>query len=156
MKKLFVVLGLLVGSTAMAMPAVGDSADYNFTLDQEGFVLTGTLQMKLTAYDSMKKTYTRETTTTIAGQTSTSTDDTPEADLLTDAQVDAEIANCVSLGGTLEPVTVPAGTFDTCALGDTAGNKQWTAKVPFGIAKGELMQEGAKISLELTAFTSGK
>ena len=52
------------------------------------------------------------------------------------------LANCVDQGGTLETITVPAGTFDTCKfILDDAKSKGaiWVGAVPFGWVKQEIL-----------------
>lgn len=151
MKALIISSIALFSSAVMAMPAVGDSASYTITADGQ----TLTQKIQLTAFNPSTNTFTQLETTTFQGQTQQETSSVAASDLMSDAQADYILSKCTSaeIGGTLERITTPAGTFNTCAVTDETGSaKLNVGKVPFGL----VAISGDGLSGILTGFTRGK
>ena len=147
MKKLIIALFAFASISAFADAKVGDMAAFDLTVSGMG---TGTTISTITAFDPATQTYTVKTETNFNGQTEVEEEASPAADMATDAQIAAVLANCANYGGTAENITVPAGTFAVCTMnGMSIGN------VPFGVVKLVQMSEGMTITMELSSMARG-
>ncbi len=142
--------------TANAMPSIGDTAQYDFTLNGA----TGKLTQSITAYDATTNSYTVNIITTYQGQTQTEQETREASQLLTDAQVEAMYAQCAELSGTYMKVTVPAGTYETCRLIQKSGDDSQTiylAKgVAFGFVQVTTIQNGQNLDAQLVSQARGQ
>ena len=77
-------------------------------------------------------------------------------DLINDEMISYLLANCAAQNGQLQNVTVPAGTFNSCAI-TNENSTIWIAQAPFGFVKRtELTPENYTVTLELQSFVNGK
>jgi len=158
MKTIFMSLvSVLFAATAFAMPAVGDLALYNVTVSQGGQTISGTVETTITATNAGM--FTMQTTMNFNGQSQVKSEQRSAQDLLSDSTIQQIIAQCAQVGGKIESVTVPAGTFNTCAVPSqehgTTGT-MWVAQVPFGLVKiDQTNAQGQKTYGELQSFKMG-
>ena len=159
MKTIFMSLvSVLFAATAFAMPTMGGNAVYNVTISQGGQSMQGTLESTITAANS--GSYTVESKINLGGQSQVQNQQRSEQEMVSDALVGQILGNCAQYGGKLETVTVPAGTFNTCALPadpqDGTGFT-WVGQVAFGVVKVDTTDtQGQKTYAELQSFKFGK
>ncbi|RYZ76848.1 MAG: hypothetical protein EOP05_03780 [Proteobacteria bacterium] len=154
----------LVASEALAYPAVNDSATYQGFYTEQAQKYPVTLTNALTAFNAQTGQYQQTETQTIAGQTDTKDTWVDGGDLLTPAQVQNLITNCVAQSGSLETIKTPVGVLDTCKLSNRDGDTTqtyWFADVPFGIARflvdGKSDEGNAyQIALQISALVRGQ
>lgn len=148
--KLLIALSFSVfSSTLFAMPAVGDMAVYK--VHANGYEITQ--KIELVSYNPADKTYAQKETMSVFGQESVQVKNVPADGFLTDAVIAQVLTYCQSseIGGTLETVTVAAGTFQSCAITSEEGRSN-IAAVPFGVVK----FSSPSASLELIQYKAGK
>jgi hypothetical protein len=114
-----------------------------------------------TAHDTASDSWDEQITTSIAGQTSSQDQTLASTSLLTDLQAQEIVANCSSVNGTLATITVPAGTFNTCAAPQNNNGETgtvWVADVTFGIVQESLTNAstGQQITIQLQSQASGQ
>jgi hypothetical protein len=153
-------LGFFAMNIAHAMPTLGDDAIFSSVRVNAGAVITGTFEMKLTAFDSASGKWTEKQTTTENGVAKVENDQILNSALLTNAGVASLLTNCTSMNGTLQTLTVPAGTFSTCAIpsnSDFSNGTLWIAKgVAFGVVQEDFTQgDGTHTVLQLVSQTAG-
>lgn len=159
MKTIFISLvSVLFTTAALAMPAVGDNAVYSLQISQGGQSMSGTLETTITGFAN--GSYSLESKINMGGQQQVQNDQRQAQEMVTDALISQIMTNCAQYGGKLESVTVPAGTFNTCALPvnpqDGTGTT-WVANVPFGLVKVDSTDtQGQKTFGELNSFKFGK
>jgi hypothetical protein len=151
----------LVSSSAFAMPNVGDDAIYFTTqTSAAGETSSGTSEMKLTAYDSTNDVWTLQQTVFTNGTPYSTDHAVSSQQLLTDELVQLLMSTCAESGGTPGAVTVPAGTFNACAIysnNTTCTGTMWIAEVAFGLVKKDCTQlNGAHIVTELQSQVMGQ
>lgn len=153
MKYLVLACTLLSCAVATAMPKIGDYSSMNVTLNSAA---VGTVENELISFDAATNQFTERTTQTIAGNRSVSNVTTSG---VTDALIAQILATCSSQGGTLQTITEPAGTFNTCAApvnsNGTVGT-MWVGAVPFGIVKIDVTNSGSHIIEDLASFKLGQ
>lgn len=150
--KLFATLALLLAATiAQATPAVGDIASFSGTTVHAGQTYPLQITLQLTAFDQPTGAFTQVTTTQVAGQTQTRSEQVAAADMITDATVESLLTNCVANGGVSEIVAVPAGTFETCKIAGDDGTLYNVGRVPFGIT----MVTSPENNLSLVSYVNG-
>jgi hypothetical protein len=146
--------------SAFAMPTVGDQALFAVTDTTNGQNYTGTVEIKLVSFDAAAKQWDEQELITVGGQTNTRQQTLTTDQLLTDASVQGILNNCTAYNGTLQTITVPAGTFGTCALPDN-GNGQtgtvWVSNVTFGIVQSDTTNSsnGEHTVLKLISSSAG-
>lgn len=160
MKSSLVLLTLtLTAMIAEATPAIGDKATFAVDLTKGSQALQGKVTFELTAYDQATETWTQVSTTEVSGQTQVQQDKVASKDLLTDASIDAMLADCAKANGKAETVTVPAGTFPACAVPITTSDSTgtaWVSKVPFGYSKWTATRnDGMVINGVLESYKAG-
>lgn len=154
MNKFFVSTAVfLVSGLAMAMPKVGDDAVFNVTF---GGPAPALLEMELVGFDSGTNNFMEKTTVTYNGTSQVNTQSLTSQQLLNDLQVASILASCANYGGVSQNITVPAGTFATCALPQSGNGIQsgtvWIGAVSFGFVKSDLIYtSGAHTILELVS-----
>lgn len=150
MKALLMASLLIVSASALAMPKVGDSALYR--IQTQG--MTFTQKIELVSYDASDDTFVQKETTTHQGQSQVEVNNVAASDLINDQTADLMLQYCQSqMGGTLQNISVTAGTFATCSVYDPASQSQvWMGKVPFGMVK----IQGSQVAGELIEFKHGK
>lgn len=154
MKLVLSLLVLISGSIAFATPAVGDYANYNLTVIQGGQTLTGSYELAIVGKTATGFKVT--TTITVPDQPAQYEEqDVAANQMLGDAQIGSILGQCSMYGGTLESVTVPAGTFETCNLPTDTGRAS-VASVPFGIVKQSQKSESGEMTIELKSFVVGQ
>ena len=124
-------------------------------------VFSGSTEMEITSFDTSTQLYTVKTTLTVGDQKSDDEQQVKASDLLTDDLIASTIAQCLQMGGKLEKILVPAGSFDTCAIVIEDENElvtTWVAQVPFGIAKSisQMKVTGEIKTSELQAYRPGR
>lgn len=123
------------GWGAKLIPAVGDEVEYSLEWHYtDGSIQTGSLIYRLTSYDHVTKNFKWET---VSNGHSISYDISAET-LATNYYSATVITNCKQVSGTVEMVSVPAGTFQSCAYQYvTEGQQQkgWSGIVPFSLLK---------------------
>ncbi|QDK37021.1 hypothetical protein [Bdellovibrio sp. NC01] len=157
------VVGLLAlaPTLAFAYPAVGDKAEWSgFKHNWDGTATPMKVTMTVTAWDDATKTWT--VTKDVMVDTTTTTTTMMTKCLPTPESAAMILAKCVEMGGRLESVTTPTGTYNTCAgfMGspETKLMKTWMADVPFGMVKKWMSDatDSSTTTMELTAVTLGQ
>jgi hypothetical protein len=127
-----------LSTSALAAPAVNDTAFYVGTLKAQGRRLALTTEVQLVQYDDVKKAFLQRSTDSCIGQSNTR-EEWIETDKVLTAETAAKIvANCEQEGGKLETIEVWAGTYKACAItneDEQSIETNWIAEVPFGIVK---------------------
>jgi hypothetical protein len=154
------IFGFLAMNMAHAMPTVGDEVIFSSVRVNTGAVTTGTFEMKLASFNTASGNWSEIQTTTENGVAKTETEQVPNSALLTDSSVALLLTSCAGMGGALQTVTVPAGTFPTCAIpsnSDFSKGTLWIAKgVVFGIVQEDFTQaDGTHTVLQLVSQTAG-
>ena len=152
---------VLASSFAFAYPAVGDKAEWDGqTKMVDGTTTPLKVTMEVTAWDPTTHMWTVKTDTTKGDQTTSETMTTPC--LPTPDTAKMMLDKCVDEGGTLEDVSVKAGTYHTCMIimGSAEGKltKKWYGDTPFAMVKKWRADAADKseTELELTSVTMGK
>ena len=146
---------------AFAFPTVGDEALFDLTqTDSSGNTLQGTYEVEILGYDSTMHRYEQRSTQILDGDTSVQEGETDENQFYSDSVVTDILNRCAQYGGVLETVTVPAGTFNTCAVpySDAYGTRGITlyTHVPYSTAKQTRTNSfNQTVSLTLRSFHSG-
>jgi putative hemolysin len=157
MKNIISVLALLfIAAPVFAAPAVGDQAFYNVTNVEYGKTWSGTNEMKIMSINPAGTEFEIQSTEYFHEKTEVYNYRYTEQDFWPYLMADATLANCVSYGGKLETTTVPAGTFNTCALPDQGGTVWIAAGVPFGYVKVDVPGTSLHTHFELVSFIKGK
>jgi hypothetical protein len=149
---LVLVSAFAMTASAFAMPNVGDEAMYAASMTQNGQTQTGTVDFKLMSNDASTNSWSEQITTTVGGQSTVQTNTVTGDELVNDGQVQGILANCAAANGTLQTITVPAGTFNTCELSandaasGTTGNV-WIGEASFGIIQEDMMSADGKHSV---------
>lgn len=149
----------LMTATAFAMPNVGDDAVFDATITSGTQSYQGTAEFSLTSYDASTDQFNQHTVQTIGGSTQANDALVDHLAFITDAQATDAVASCAHYGGTAATVTVPAGTFATCAIpvqnpGQTGTS--WIAPVAFGVVKQDVTNsDGSHVVLSLRTSTMG-
>jgi hypothetical protein len=127
----------LVSASAYATPKLGDFAQFDLTISLDGQSAQGEMVQEIVQANGEK--FLERNTVNIPGQAPEVTENwKPASEFMDDATIDAILANCADAGGSLQNVSVPAGTFTTCALNfdnEESRGTAWVAKVPFGVAR---------------------
>ncbi|MGE3973919.1 MAG: hypothetical protein AB7F59_05260 [Bdellovibrionales bacterium] len=152
------LLGLVLSAmTAQAMPTIGDTAQYNYTIGAQKVAVT----QKITAFNSGANTYNILISANVNGRVINQNQSIEADKLITDAQVDAILADCAGNGGTPMMVTVPAGTYQTCKLvqNDESGQPQTiyiADNVAFGYVKANGTAQGQTYMIDLVSSQMGR
>lgn len=144
---LTLTLSSIFSVAALAMPNVGDFAVYE--INANGMIINQ--KIELTAYNASTGKFTQLETTSFQGQQQQTTTLVNGSELATEADIGQVLTFCETpnVNGVLETVTVPAGSFNTCAISDSqSGMRLNYGNVPFGIVK----LDGAGLSLQLLEF----
>ena len=138
MKK--IILFLSIPFMAFAQPNVGDFVKYNVRIEFAGNQADqGTLEMKIV--DKNQEGLFHVLTTTIFDQGGTQVEDEwAGADrFMSKEDVEQYLQICTQIGGTIENIQVPAGSFESChyaSSNDQEDSEGWIARVPLvGAAK---------------------
>lgn len=154
--KLFSALLVTLASTAaLAMPTVNDAANYDITLTSAGQTLKGTQDRVVTALDSATQLYTVKETVTLNGQTQVKEVKVTKDKLFSDAAAEQLMSSCSAQGGTVQQVTVAAGTLPACAIpynDSGATGTIYVGKVPFAVIKMEISANGQTMTLALRSY----
>jgi hypothetical protein len=162
MEKILVLVSVLVMSaSAYAMPNVGDDAIFAVTSTLAGQTENGSIEFALMGQDPTTNTWSEQITSVIGGQTSTQMRSASSQELMTDAQAQSILANCTLTGGIPAAITVPAGSFNTCAIPATNGQATgtvWISDVAFGIVQEEMTNTttGQVVIMQLQSQTPGQ
>lgn len=158
MKAIIFVAVTTIASLAAAHPAVNDMAAFKGTYHSAaGGFIEFENKLELVGYDAQKQVYQLRVTTTFQGRNEIQNVEAGADQFISTAMAKDAVANCATYNGKSETLTVPAGTFNTCAIGTDNGGTIWITDVPFGFAKDiSIDAEGNKAESELTAFAAGK
>jgi hypothetical protein len=154
----FILASFVFALTAQATPKLGDYASYDATVTNNGQSFVVRIQRELIREDAANAQFLERQTVELPGQPAEATESWNPADaFLSDAFIAEALGKCSENGGALQAVTVPAGTFDTCALPYETDEEMGTAfiaKVPFGLARIDSVRksDGLTISSLLTQF----
>lgn len=146
----------LVSASAYATPKLGDYAAFDLTATQNGQTAQGTLEQEIVQANGDQ--FLERQTVTFSGQTPEVSEGWKAvSDFLDDATIDAIVANCASAGGSAQSITVPAGTYNTCAMNFDNQDSQgtvWITMVPFGVARVDttIKENGVQVSALLRSF----
>ncbi|MNJ92555.1 hypothetical protein D3C87_102280 [compost metagenome] len=161
-KFLMVAPVLMMSSMAFAYPMVGDTVEYKGTYKLDPNPETELVVKKeVVLYNELEKEWLVKVDKTMNGSTTTEVDDVDDEDMMTPEKVQKVLTECVAKGGTLEDLTVPAGTISTCHMKMTCeedSKEVWIGDVPFGVVKmiKHDMEDGKHKMLELQSFTLGQ
>ncbi len=152
---LLILATTVLATIAQATPLVGDYSNFKVTVDVQGQIVPGTLELALVAKTATGFKMTN--TTKFENQPAEhNEEDVTAEELLNDEIISYLLANCSAQNGKLETVTVPAGTFNTCAISND-NSTSWIGQVPFGmVQRTETTPEGYVVNLKLQSFVNGK
>ena len=152
MKSLFLAVVLTITSFNLfaGEPKVGDYATYSFTTN--GF--QGTSKNELTSFDAASNSFVKTVTTTFNGQTQSQSETVRADELSSTDQLQALLALCEdpNVGGTIEQISITAGSFTSCRLNAQQGGTVNMAVVPFGVAT----VNTADLTMELIDYSFAK
>jgi hypothetical protein len=164
LRSIFAFALIFVSTEALATPKVGDAASFETAVTQNGQSAIGLVSIELMSYDAARGFLQRQTAEFPGSAPEVTEEWMPENEFFSDATIDqllgkgnSSIGNCAHFNGTLQAITVPAGTFDSCAIPfESAENKGtvWVAKVSLGIVRLDLVskQNGPSMSSMLKSF----
>lgn len=155
MKAIVFVLASVVTSVALAFPAVGDKAVFKGAYyGAAGGQIDFTQTIELVKFDETTQKYSLTNQFDLAnGQSQTQNAEVEANQLLSNDTVKQILADCVAGGGTLGQTTVPAGTFQTCAVPTERNGMIYVAEVPFGFVKEvSFDEEENRIEVEMTSY----
>lgn len=142
--KLFISsLVLFLAANAQAsMPSVNDVSHLVGTYTSQGKTLPTDLKLSVLSFDAASQTYMVQQVYSLAGSVAQDEQKpTSAAEMISDAFINDVLTNCMSYGGTIEQITVAAGSFQTCRLtsnDSSSSSITWVGYVPFGIVKAEI------------------
>ncbi len=146
-----------------ANPKVGNMVKLDLEVTAaDGKKATAVMTVELKQYDAAGKKWLQARTLELPGKPAdTQQGWVPEENLLNDADIQAILTDCVKDGGKLEKVTVPAGTFDSCASSfdeEDAVGTVWFAKSVWGIVKQDITEKASKVrtTMALKAQRAGQ
>lgn len=158
--KNFLVGAILFGaSISMAYPAVGDKAEWlGMIAYSNGTSVPVKITKEVLSYNDTTKKWTVKEDKIVGDKVESETEE--ESWMFDSAKYAKIIAECTTRGGTLEDVTVAAGTFATCSLtktDDDETKQKWIGDVPWGIVKAieTDTEDGEVKTLELSSITLG-
>lgn len=158
MKTMTFVVATLASVVAFAYPSVKDSATFKGTYAAAaGGSIDFTQTIEIVSFNASASQYTLKNTVVYNGQTNVQNADVAADQLLNNARVASILADCSQMGGTLESLTVPAGTFNTCKVPQERGSMIWVADAPFGFVKEIYIdEEGSRSEVEMISFAHGQ
>jgi hypothetical protein len=130
---------LVFAALSHATPKMGDFASYQLEMSSREHNLSVIIDKEILSFDASQNSYlVRQTMTQEGNPPESLEENTPADQMITDEMIDSILVNCGSTGGSLQSVTVPAGTFNTCAMpidNESESGTVWIAKVPFGFVQ---------------------
>lgn len=161
--RILIVVGIFaLGCSAFAMPTVGDHAVYVGTDQKQGAApVAGSVELEIKDHNTTNDQYLVRATITTKDQAPQVTDKWTESkNLLSDSKVQQALQFCSVIGGQKANLTVPAGTFDTCAVPVNDKNRQgtvWVGQVPFGVVQADITTKsnGEHTVGSLSSFHAG-
>ena len=137
------------------MPNIGDDAIYDIVeVASNGATVQGQSEVYLQSYDASTNTWLERYSLNLNGQGTVENRQIAGSDLLSDAVIQASLSNCGQSGGSLQVVSVPAGTFTACAVPCSSAGGQgtmWIANVVFGYVKLQVVSGGVMTAMQLRA-----
>ncbi len=133
-----VALMFCVQTTAFATPKVGDFAQYQLNIQNGANSMDLTLIREILNQDASGNFLVRQIIQLPDGNQQTSENLEGADQFLSDATIDGLLGNCASAGGALQTITVPAGSFETCAVpfsNDAETGTAWIGKVSLGLVQ---------------------
>jgi hypothetical protein len=155
---LSIVLSFIFAALSHATPKTGDFASYQLNVSSREHNFTVVLDKEILTFDATQNTYlVRQSVVYEGGAPETTEENTPADQFITDEMIDSILANCSSTGGSLQTISVPAGTFNTCAMpidNETETGTVWITKVPFGFVQLQTTSkaDGVQTSATLKSF----
>jgi hypothetical protein len=128
----------LFALSAYATPKVGDYAAFDLTITtSSGQTAQGTLEREITQNNGTQ--FLERQVVTVAGQAPQTSENWQDAsNFLDDSTIDAILGNCAAAGGNPQTISVPAGSYTTCAI-DFDNNESkgtvWVGKVSLGVVR---------------------
>lgn len=129
---------LFVSVSAYATPKVGDFAMFDTAISLNGQSAVGTVTVELMNFDPAQGYLQRQTVEFPGRAAEVSEDWMSEDSFLTDETINMALSNCPAAGGSYETITVPAGTYNTCAIKFDNEQSQgviWVGRVSLGIVR---------------------
>ena len=157
--KLFAsILVTLASSAALAYPAVGDMTISNGTYTINGQSYPMVVKQEILARTA--HSFSVRGTFILNGESQIENQQIESNRLSTRQEVKILLANCGKAEGTLETITVPAGTFETCHfkyVNDQGVSEVWMGDVPFQNVRQiqTSNQDGSVINIALTEYKNG-
>ncbi len=158
MKRYIISSVLALSSQSFAYPSVHDYASYlSLTTAKDGTVTRNEQDIEIAEFDPGSNRYREAVSTTVENQAQKEEVWTNASDMIFPQDIQNVLANCATNGGHLIAVTVPAGTFNTCASSvdhpDGKGT-DWLGDVPFGVVKSvfEKKDGSGKSEYQLQSF----
>ncbi len=151
---------MLAATQALAYPTIGDKAEWTGTMvTQDGMSVPVIVIKEVMSYDETTMKWTVHTTKMVGDKVENETKEMFH--MYTPEKYQKMIQNCVVHGGTLEDVTVGAGTYSVCSMERECGHVKKAMSygdVPFGIVKKMVTDEmdGSVKTMELTSVTLGQ
>lgn len=163
MKKiLFLATCLLASTVSFAMPKLGDKVVYAVILEVNGQKTTGTVEKELASEDKATSLFILRTTENLNGQSNVQEEKVNPQDLPNEETISAMLDQCADMGGLVEAVTVPAGTFEKTCLLEGSNNEKterhWFALnvAIFGTVKSEIIEKDIHTTYELQSTNLSK
>ncbi len=152
MKCFTAITVFLTSVITIAMPKIGDHSVLSVI---KNGVNIGTLEYELLQFDITKNQYLEVETQNFYGK---KTVDQYWTTGMSDAQIASYLTHCPANGGIFQTVTVPAGTFPTCAVPVTlpdATETMWLGQVAMGVVKVDIQQGSNHLVANLVDFGLG-
>lgn len=149
-------ISLCVSLSALATPAVGDQAVYSGTVTTKNKTMAYELEQSILSQDTTTGKFKMQTKASYNGKSLKKAYPVDQQNLLSDSAINQQMTDCTKNLGTLETITVPAGTFNTCKMKGQGGHVWIASGIPFGIVKTDGKNfTGQKIFLELQSYING-
>lgn len=152
-----IALMFCVNSLALATPKIGDYAQYQLNVQNGSNSVDLSLIREILNQDSSGNFLVRQILQLPDGNQQVSETTEGADQFLTDATIDGLLANCAGAGGALQTVTVPAGSFETCAVpytNESETGTAWIGKVSFGLVliQSTSKEDGTMTTGQLVSF----
>ncbi|AHZ84848.1 hypothetical protein AB1A81_10615 [Bdellovibrio bacteriovorus] len=144
-KSLLATFTTVFASAALAYPNVGDKVSWTGTLSTvNGETNAVKITKEVIGHDEKKNSWKIKIEAVVGTDTSSETIEI--SDLYSPEKYKALIADCEKNGGTLEKLSAPAGTYDTCKMSMTMADgtlvERWWGDIPFGVVSKNTRDSG--------------
>ena len=145
-----ILAALTITNPALAIPIVGSTSTYSINGDSDGLT---SMKLLINEVSLRANTIWADGEYRYANGTEKLTKD-EEFTYTHYRDLELTFNDCVGNGGSMESVTVPAGTFQACHWTDSSGANYWISPaVPFNYVKLEYEYLGSYIVEELQSFS---